>query len=378
MWVEEIIDKKGKKTYKFNERYIDPCTRKRKKVSITYKNKSRETQKNALYELSKKIDNKLNTKTVRKPNITFYQLIEEWQPIYKQQVKESTFYPTKNILNTVKNKISGDVIVSAISAVYLNNIFEEMIYKDYLSNKYVSVIKAKLNLIFSYALKKGYILNNPINDVKIDYKREEKSFKIKDKFLEDDEYARLVNFSMRHNIRYGLLFQWLYLTGMRPGEAIALSKADIIINKSCSYVIINGTMMYRERSVNQMKKSNSTKTAAGMREVDLPSKAIQIYRKLLEMNPKGKFLFQTSKGTPFQITAINTYLRTHSKDFGIAKNLSSHIFRHTHISKLAELDVPLYAIQDRVGHENSNLTEKIYLHVTKGVKEKVKLTIEKL
>ncbi|EGP0010595.1 tyrosine-type recombinase/integrase, partial [Enterococcus faecium] len=53
-------------------------------------------------------------------------------------------------------------------------------------------------------------------------------------------------------------------------------------------------------------------------------------------------------------------------------------FRHTHISKLAELETPLYAIQDRVGHENSDITEKIYLHVTKGVKEKLKEDIEKL
>ncbi|HFU5220639.1 TPA: site-specific integrase, partial [Enterococcus faecium] len=42
MWIETKTDKNGKKVYKYNERYIDPKTRKRKKVSITYKNKSRE------------------------------------------------------------------------------------------------------------------------------------------------------------------------------------------------------------------------------------------------------------------------------------------------------------------------------------------------
>lgn len=60
MWIEETIDKTGKKTFKFNERYIDPRSKKRKKVSITYKNKTRETQKNALYALQDKIDKKLN------------------------------------------------------------------------------------------------------------------------------------------------------------------------------------------------------------------------------------------------------------------------------------------------------------------------------
>nr|WP_242459303.1 site-specific integrase [Enterococcus faecium] len=370
--------KTEKKVYKYNERYIDPKTRKRKKVSITYKNKSRETQKVALLELNKKIDIKLNEKTLQKPNLTFHELVEEWLVIYKRQVKESTYYPTNNILNTIKKKMPETYIVSGINTVDLNNIFEDMIYKDDLSNKYVSVIKSKLNLLFSYAMKKGYVEKNPINEVVIDYKRESKTIKIKDKFLEDDEYKRLVDFTTSHNKRYSLLFQWLYLTGMRPGEAIALSKDDVHITNNNASVVINGTMMYRERSIADMKKSDSTKTAAGMREIDLPKKAIAIYNELLELNPKGQFLFQTTKGTPFQLTAINTYLRNHKADMKIDKKLSSHIFRHTHISKLAELGTPLYAIQDRVGHENSDITEKIYLHVTKGVKEKLKEDIEKL
>ena len=378
MWIETKTDKNGKKVYKYNERYIDPKTRKRKKVSITFKNKSRETQKIALLELNKKIDIKLNEIKTVKPDLTFWQLISEWLVIYKSQVKESTYYPTKNILNTVKKKIPENYLVSGLSTVDFNNLFEDMIYKDSLSNKYVSIIKSKLNLILSYAVKKGYILENPIDKVSIDYKRESKTLKIKEKFLEDDEYEKLVSYTESHNIRYSLLFQWLYLTGMRPGEAIALNKEDVTLADDGGKVTINGTMMYRERSINEMKKSDSTKTTAGMREIDLPKKAINIYRRLLEMNPSGDFLFQTSKGTPFQLTAINTYLRNHKADMKIDQKISSHIFRHTHISKLAELGTPLYAIQDRVGHENSDITEKIYLHVTKGVKEKLKEDIEKL
>lgn len=34
------------------------------------------------------------------------------------------------------------------------------------------------------------------------------------------------------------------------------------------------------------------------------------------------------------------------------KHLTTHIFRHTHISMLAELGVPLKTIMQRVGHNN--------------------------
>ena len=57
------------------------------------------------------------------------------------------------------------------------------------------------------------------------------------------------------------------------------------------------------------------------------------------------------------------------------KHLTTHIFRHTHVSKLAELGVPLNVIKDRVGHESSDITERIYLHVTKNMKREM---VEKL
>lgn len=117
-----------------------------------------------------------------------------------------------------------------------------------------------------------------------------------------------------------------------------------------------------------------------MREVSLSKKAVNIIDSFTELNKylNTDYLFTTSKGTPFQQNAINTYLRKLSKQLEIDKPLSSHIFRHTHISKLAEIGSPLYAIQDRVGHENSKITESIYLHVTKGVKEKLNRDIELL
>lgn len=129
-----------------------------------------------------------------------------------------------------------------------------------------------------------------------------------------------------------------------------------------------------------MIKSNRTKTAAGMRTIDLSSKTIEIYLRLLELNPTGDFLFQTSKGTPILITALNSYLKAHRNQMDIPeeKNLSTHIFRHTHISKLAEIGTPMYVIQDRVGHEDSKITQQIYLHVTQGMREKLQSDLELL
>ena len=53
------------------------------------------------------------------------------------------------------------------------------------------------------------------------------------------------------------------------------------------------------------------------------------------------------------------------------KHLTTHIFRHTHISMLAELGVPFKTIMQRVGHNDSSTTLSIYTHVTKSMYDDV-------
>ncbi|WP_057740461.1 hypothetical protein [Limosilactobacillus secaliphilus] len=43
-----------------------------------------------------------------------------------------------------------------------------------------------------------------------------------------------------------------------------------------------------------------------------------------------------------------------------------------------ELGVPLYVIQKRVGHENSKITQQIYLHVTQKAIEKEVAKLDEL
>lgn len=374
MWIEELPDGR----FKYIERYEDPLTGKSKRVSVLCLNKTRQTQKEAMYILNNKIADKLNELENTLPEITFLELYNEWYERYKKQVAEGTYLPTKNLMKAVIVDVGENTLVSRIDDRLLGDILDRYLYEKNLSNKYVSIIKTKINLVLKYAIRKGYISDNPLDKVELNFKKEFKTAKIKDKYLEDSEYKSLIDFTMNHNERYGLLFQWLYLTGMRPGEATGLLKSDVDVENTM--VDINGTLLTRERKVSEMVKSDRTKTAAGMRKIDLSTKTIEIYNRLLELNPNGDFLFQTSRGTPILITAINTYLKNHKVDMGInsEKSLSSHIFRHTHISKLAEIGTPMYVIQDRVGHEDSKLTQQIYLHVTEGMREKLQSDLELL
>ncbi|MFD1902518.1 tyrosine-type recombinase/integrase [Enterococcus termitis] len=79
-----------------------------------------------------------------------------------------------------------------------------------------------------------------------------------------------------------------------------------------------------------------------------------------------KYIFVSKNGRPLSIQAYNLSLRTCTKSVGIDKKVSSHMLRHSHISLLTELGIPLKAIMDRVEYD-SKTTLKIYTHTTKNM-----------
>lgn len=86
------------------------------------------------------------------------------------------------------------------------------------------------------------------------------------------------------------------------------------------------------------------------------------------------FIFTTSRGIPIQINSFNLTLKRANLrlENPINKNLSSHIFRHSLVSYLAEKNIPLKAIMDRVGHSHgSKTTNDIYTHVTQNMKTSI-------
>lgn len=114
------------------------------------------------------------------------------------------------------------------------------------------------------------------------------------------------------------------------------------------------------------------------RESEILDEAIKIRDLNKSLNPNWitmdrSYIFVTNRGVPIQRNSFNESIKAANQrlEHPINKPISSHIFRHTLVSYLAEKGVPLKAIMDRVGHEDSDTTMKIYTHVTNKMKDKV-------
>lgn len=370
MYMEERVDKTGKVRYRFKEEYYDPRFDKWRVKSITMDNKTRETKKRAKEWLDNAIQLELGNTVTN--NRTIHSVIEEYKKIYKKNVKRTTFLSVETQYKEFEEFIDSNRIITTITPQDLNRFFDFLLYQKNLANQTTSAYKSRLNKLFQYAVKNGYIETNPIESCIIEYKTRTESKKNPNKFLEDDEYNRLIEYTRKLNLRYAMIFEWMYMTGMRAGEALALTWDKIDLDSNPPVAHVSSTLEYKKLKIKDVYASTSPKTTASIRSVSLPNRCIEILAQIEELEGENRgFIFTTSKHTPISIHALNTFLRAHRERMGIDKNISTHIFRHTHISKLAEMGLPLYSIQARVGHDNSQVTESIYLHITKKMKDEV-------
>lgn len=83
----------------------------------------------------------------------------------------------------------------------------------------------------------------------------------------------------------------------------------------------------------------------------------------------GNDLVFQQEGNPLAYPTYRYQLSQVSKK-ALGRTITPHTLRHTHTSLLAEQGVDIETISRRLGHEDSHITKKIYLHVTKKMRER--------
>lgn len=368
--------------YKFFERYKDPYTEKLKKVSVTMEKKTPQARNQAAILLQEKINQKLGEKQHSVSNITFEKLYEEFEENWKHGVKNSTVYASKNVKKEILKQIEGDYLVRNIDRRLLQKVIDQLL-QDGRSHNYVSKIKFKLNQIMKFAVRMNYIDTNEMLFVEMPRKvittddlrkkntkyLDQKEFKL---FIQNLKEEALCDYRITKYIRIAKV---LFLTGMRYGELAALNyKEDIDFSKKTIH--IKHTYDFRQ------KERTTPKTIKSDRVITAPQKVLDIIKEqIIENATNGfdtDFIFINTLGEPITNARVISALKRHGQKIGIDKNITTHMFRHSHISLLAELGIPLTAIMDRVGHSDSKTTLEIYSHVTQKMVSDISSKLDKI
>ena len=147
---------------------------------------------------------------------------------------------------------------------------------------------------------------------------------------------------------YRLYFDFLYWTGCRRGEAIALQKKDL----KDGYAFIK----YSQRSNKEGLKPTKTKQT---RKVQLDNKSYLTLKAYADAT-EGNYVFGGTKG--LSPTSIARIFSKAIQSSGVTP-IRLHDLRHSHATWLINNGVNIVAVSKRLGHSSINETLKTYTHL---------------
>lgn len=378
MWCEEKVSKiTGKTTYKFIERYKCPYSNKLKKVSVTYAKNNKQAEKAAFATLQEMIQSILNEEHFCTKNLD--DLIKEYLLYRRPFVKITTYHGYKQMTRLVLKVFPEGILIGNITSAMLQKIINDLLQKY--SYGYTKDLFSFIRQLLKYARRMEYIKSLDFLE-KVELQKPPKTVdavkKERSKFLTKSELIDLLARIKKIHPYVALVCEFQSLTGLRIGELLALRPQDY--DKKNKVIDINGTLS----SIGSFKNADnrlSPKNVYSIRNVALDERANQIINFFISLNKQRKFasykfhdynyIFVTDGGLPFDLHFINKII----KKTGYHKPVSTHTFRHTHISMLAEANVPLKAIMERVGHNEPRTTLSIYTHVTDEMAKEVDTAI---
>lgn len=199
--------------------------------------------------------------------------------------------------------------------------------------------------------------------------------KIQDKYLEPEEVKQLLN-AMRTE-KWKLFTKFLVLSGLRIGEAVALTKEDVDFE---NHVIrVNKNYDPNNEVVTTPKTLSSIREVYMQPDLETVTRSMFLYTKIegMENGHRSDLFIANKKGTHINYYSYNKYLKENAIRV-LDRSITAHALRHTHASLLLAQGIDVDTIARRLGHENSKITKEIYLHITKQLKERDNEQIQKI
>ena len=290
---------------------------------------------------------------------SFESVYLEWFEFKKKSLKSTSAYRlksslNKNILLFFKKYKLHSVKINIINnwLNYLSNV-GKLEYK----NKIIGYLKEMLNYARIYYDFDEKIINKiqPYK-IEISYQKQKNS---EWNFLTYDEFEKFI--SIVDDKLYYLIFYFLYFTGVRSGEMIALTWNDI--NFQNKTLTINKS--FTNKVENKVFDIIDPKTKNSIRTIDLDDDLLELLlehyaneKKIYNFN-KSMFIFGNVKY--ISPTTLGRKLKKKKKKAGI-KKITIHGFRHSHASLLIDLGCNSRKVADRLG-DTVQMIESTYYHM---------------
>ncbi|MEE6692809.1 tyrosine-type recombinase/integrase [Lactiplantibacillus plantarum] len=373
--IKQYTKTDGTSAWKFNVYLgVDPLTGKETRTN----RQGFHTKKEAQLELARlQIEFDKHGKKTH-VNRTYEDVYSAWIDEYRNTVKESTYVKTVGYFKHHILPAFGAYRIDKITVDYCQKIVNNW-FKVF--KKYQSVMNYA-SLVFKYAVKHGMIDRNPVD--LITYPRREAVIGANEheNFYDKKELRMFLSALDQEDAEHGnykadTLFRVLAFTGIRKGEALALTWDDIDFQQRT--ITINKRLTRGEHARLYVQ---TPKTKNSNRIIDIDDNTIRVFKQWqirqrqelfmfgynVNDNEQPQLIFCNNKNEYLSPSRLRTWLVHIIKKYHL-KYITVHGFRHTHASILFEAGASLKQVQERLGHSDIKTTMNVYAHVSKHAKK---------
>ncbi|MCT3034844.1 site-specific integrase [Pediococcus parvulus] len=344
---------------------INPATGKKSNTT----RRGFKTQKEATLALSR-LELEINDKgsLPKENNILFSEVYKEWHTQHINRIEEST---DDKIVSLFKNHVLpafGNKRVRSITTHECQRVLNRWFKEVTLNYKrWFTYTKKVLN----FAVKQGYIQQNPADLVTMPLKKADTGDK-PENFWDKEELTTF--FKCLDKKKQPEQFTWFRLlafTGLRKGEALALTWEDIDFNNSTLRVNKNLGKGYHGHLYLKAPKTRASRrtieldpiTLSTLKKWRMEQRELYLMHGINTLHDK-QLLFAANKNTFLSENTPRMWL-VRVIEANNLKPITTHGFRHTHCSALFSAGATLKEVQVRLGHSDIQTTMNVYAHVTK-------------
>ncbi|AXQ79458.1 site-specific integrase [Streptococcus chenjunshii] len=301
-----------------------------------------------------KVESELNSSVLELMDMLFYDYSKQWAEVYKRpHVTAKTWQTYNKNFRHIKHYFGNKKVKDITHTFYQQvlNDFGALAAQQTLDKFHYQVKGAAKAAVRDGVIKYNFAEGAIVKSQKPRRAKE-------DMFLEENEYLHLIDVA-RSKMKYASYFT-IYLiavTGMRFAEVQGLTWKDIDFESG--FIDINKTFDY---TISQ--EFAPTKNEASIRKVPVDNRTIELLK-----------VYKNDYYQPNRLERICFGASNNATNKAIKKMVgrtapTNHSLRHTYASYLIFKGVDLISVSQLLGHENLNITLKIYAHQLEKLKEK--------
>lgn len=298
------------------------------------------TQKEVIANYNKDKKEKESTNVFEK--ITLEKWFEEYLKLYKfNKVTETTILKTREDFKHLAKLYKKEI--TKITPIEIQSTLNNIKYPSARKNAYILI-----NALMEKAFRNNLIKQNIVKLVdRPYYKPKENNALTK---LEEKKFIEECSKYTSGDFYLLCLYQ-----GLRKGECRALKVNDIDFELMTLRV---------DESLHRNTKRTNTKNIQSNRVMPIFNKSMEILKRNIINKSKDDLIFNIG------VNKIDTDILKIQKESGIRK-ITNHSLRHTFITRCQERNIPLFVVQQWVGHEKGSvITTKIYTHLNNETNKK--------